>query len=314
MNPAKQKAVPLEIFKPDWPLTNRVTAGTVLRQRYDHNNPYAAMNFADHVGDDPASIAANRRHLQQHIGATAGIQWLTQQHGNQSISIENVIATPIADACLTTTSRLACAVLTADCLPILLCDEKAHCVAAIHAGWRGLAGGIVEHTVANMRNTLKSRKNNASTLTLYAWLGPAIGPDHFEVGDDVLQAFLSSADGSISAADGSAADGSVSAADGFGSKTNGPKSKQSAHPIKCHSANETTIEEDSGRAAVKLAFKTVGEKLHADLYQLATLQLNACGVLNIYGGGECSTCDAERFYSYRREPITGRMASFILRH
>jgi len=156
---------------------------------------------------------------------------------------------PSADAGFSTQAGLVCAVLTADCLPVLLCDRDATRVAAAHAGWRGLAGGILESSI---------RALDTDPARLMVWLGPAIGPASFEVGDEVRQVFV----------------------------------------------------DQHAQAAAAFSATTDGRWL-ADLYRLASIRLQAAGVDAIYGGGFCTFSDRERFYSYRRDGVTGRIASLI---
>lgn len=144
---------------------------------------YATFNLADHVGDDPAHVRANRERLRQAAALPAEPSWLRQVHGTEVVDAESVTADTVADGSYATEPGTVCAVLTADCLPIFLCDRRGTTVAALHAGWRGLATGIVEAGVARL---------GVPGAALYAWLGPAIGPRVFEVGDDVRDAFVHS--------------------------------------------------------------------------------------------------------------------------
>ena len=166
---------------------------------------------------------------------------------------------PEADAALARQPGKICAVMTADCLPLLVCDEAGTVVAAAHAGWRGLAGGVVEATVEAM---------NVAPERLLVWLGPAIGPQAFEVGEEVRQAFM--------AHDPAAA--------------------------KAFAPSPALITQDSGLGT---------RKWLADIFLLVRQRLALLGVDRVYGGGLCTYTDAERFYSYRRDRVTGRMASLI---
>lgn len=234
-------------FTPDWPVPDTVVARITTRLGGVSARPYDSFNIATHVGDRPEAVAANRASLQQMLPGKP--RWLTQNHGTQvaddatDFSIE-----VLADACVTAERGAVCAVMTADCLPVLLCNVEGTEVAAVHAGWRGLASGVIEAAVAQMRSTPSQ---------LLAYLGPAIGPTAFEVGDDVRMAFVP---------------GHPSAAD---------------------------------------AFQRAGARWYCDLYILARQRLHALGVTQIYGGDACTFRDAERFYSYRRDGATGRMASLI---
>ncbi|MEP5568053.1 MAG: peptidoglycan editing factor PgeF [Halioglobus sp.] len=145
--------------------------------------PWRSLNLGHHVGDAPESVTANREQLRASLPAGSYIQWLNQVHGTRVIKATGN-GCPEADACWTDQPGVACAVMTADCLPVLLASEDGRVVAAAHAGWRGLLGGVLEQTVAAM---------DVDPLKLLAWMGPAIGPQAFEVGPEVRQAFLDEA-------------------------------------------------------------------------------------------------------------------------
>ena len=163
---------------PDWPAPVRVRALSTTRSGGVSRAHFASMNLALHVGDDPQDVAENRRRLQKRIGVP--VAWLEQVHGRE-VTEADPAATPVADALLTRRAGLACAVMTADCLPVLLCDRAGSVVAAAHAGWRGLAAGVLEATVERMATPPEE---------LLAWIGPAIGPAAFEVGEEVRAAFV----------------------------------------------------------------------------------------------------------------------------
>ena len=205
------------------------------------------LNLGQHVGDDAAHVSANRASLRALLPSDP--VWLNQVHGADVVDAGTVSGVPDADASFATTPGVVCAVLTADCLPVLFCDLSGQVVAAAHAGWRGLAAGVLGNTVARMRD--------AGAQQIQAWLGPAIGSRRFEVGVDVLQAFA----------------GLDPAGRHFALQANG--------------------------------------KYLADIYALARLALHACGVDLFAGGDFCTVEDAPRFYSYRRDGVTGRMASLI---
>jgi YfiH family protein len=232
---------------PDWPAPTNVRAVQTTRIGGVSAGPYASLNLGDHVGDDPAAVAQNRALLR--INLPADPVWLKQVHGNAVVDADSAGGVPEADASVARKPGTVCAVMTADCLPLLLCDEAGTVVAAAHAGWRGLAGGVVEAAV---------RAINVAPERLLVWLGPAIGPQTFEVGEDVRQAFLSHHAGAVQ------------------------------------------------------AFAPHGDgKWLADIYLLARQRLALLGVSRVYGGGLCTYSDSERFYSYRRNGATGRMASLI---
>ncbi|MGQ0700975.1 MAG: peptidoglycan editing factor PgeF [Panacagrimonas sp.] len=170
------------IVEPDWPRHPRVGACFTTRTDGASAAPYDSFNLAHHVGDDPAHVADNRRRLRSTLELRHEPAWLDQVHGVRVAQAGQVAADRCADASWTGDREgPACAILTADCLPILLADDDGTCVAAAHAGWRGLATGVLESTVLDLP-VLASR--------LSAWLGPAIGPRAFEVGAEVRDAFV----------------------------------------------------------------------------------------------------------------------------
>lgn len=240
----------------DWPAPENVAALVTTREFGSSQRPYAHFNIADHVKDRPESVAYNRELLQQALQLDKPVQWLQQVHGIDVYDACPDNLQPQADALYTREIKQACAIMTADCLPVLLCDDSGSEVAAAHAGWRGLLGGVLEATVARF---------DSSSSQLIAWMGPAIGPSHFEVGAEVRDAFLASASGMMQ----------QTVAKGF---TENPQRAQ---------------------------------HYYADLYFLARLRLQQMGITRIYGGDWCTYSDPSRFYSYRREATTGRMASII---
>ncbi|WP_298393159.1 peptidoglycan editing factor PgeF [uncultured Azonexus sp.] len=232
---------------PDWPAPANVRALQTLRDGGCSPTPWGSFNLGDHVGDDAARVAANRVRLRAELPGEPC--WLRQVHGVEVVDVAQVAAGTEADAAYATQAGRVCVVMTADCLPVLFCNRQGTVVAAAHAGWRGLLAGVLENTLAAM---------HCPPGEVMAWLGPAIGPDNFEVGDEVRSAFV-------------------------------------AHD-----------------AAAGEAFRPqAGGKWLADLYALARRRLNAAGVVAIHGGGLCTVADAGRFFSYRRDGVTGRMASLI---
>lgn len=169
------------LIQPDWPRHPRVRACFTTRRGGFSGAPYASFNLAHHVGDDPVAVAANRRVLRESLGLDQEPAWLDQVHGTQVLRVGTLPPTTCADAAWTDRTGAACAILSADCLPVLFADDQGRCVAAAHAGWRGLAAGVLEATIAAMP---------VAPGTLSAWLGPAIGPAAFEVGEDVRTAFV----------------------------------------------------------------------------------------------------------------------------
>lgn len=246
-----------DLIVPEWNAPPSVRALITTRRGGVSCGVYDGLNLGDHVGDDPAHVAQNRAALRAVLPAEPA--WLKQVHG-VAVADADALSGPMeADASVARRPGAVCAVLTADCLPLLLCDDAGTVVAAAHAGWRGLAAGVIEHTVRAM---------GVAPASLMAYLGPAIGPAAFEVGDEVRQTFV--------------------AAD--------PAAQQA---FTRHSALSTQ-------------HSPLGtEKWLADIYLLATQQLNRLGVERIHGGGYCTHNDPQRFYSYRRDGATGRMASLI---
>ena len=237
----------LQSIIPDWPAPANVHALVTTRTGGVSQPPYDSFNLADHVGDDPASVRENRALLRGMLPAEP--RWLKQVHGT-AVALADSLGAPVeADAAVAFAPDTVCAVLTADCLPVLFCDAQGTRVASAHAGWRGLASGVLEASVSAMR---------CPPGEILAWLGPAIGPQAFEVGGEVREVFL-------------------------------------------RDLPETSTAFVAG----------VEGKWMADLYELARLRLARAGVVKVFGGGECTFTDSDRFYSYRRDGTTGRMASLI---
>lgn len=165
---------------PDWPAPAWVRAAATTRQGGNSQAAFAGFNLALHVGDDPGHVAANRRQLRESLSLPAEPAWLDQVHGVRSVRADEESMGCQADAAWTDRAGTVCVVMTADCLPLLLCDDEGRYVAAVHAGWRGLADGIIENTVRSLP---------VSPDRLMAWLGPAIGPRAFEVGPEVQARF-----------------------------------------------------------------------------------------------------------------------------
>ncbi len=236
-----------EFLIPDWPAPRHVRALSTTRVGGVSAAPWNSFNLGDHVGDAPASVRANRRILRDAGRLPAEPRWLEQVHGCD-VSMPTLPRSR-ADASFSNRAGEVCVVLTADCLPVLFCNDSGTAVAVAHAGWRGLANGVLERTLACFED---------SPSSLLAWLGPAIGPRHFEVGPEVRAAFV---------------DSHAEAASAF----------------------------RSGKA----------DRWFADIWKLARQRLEAVGVSRIHGGGHCTYEEEERFFSYRRDGETGRMASLI---
>ena len=238
-----------EWIVPDWPAPGNVRALITTRAGGVSLGPYASLNLGPRSGDDMHAVAANRSVLRATLPRDPA--WLRQMHGNQVIDADAPSPPAEADAAVSRRPGTVCAVLVADCVPVLLANRSGSAVAVAHAGWRGLAAGVVENTVRAMP---------CEPGELLAFLGPGIGPAAFEVGADVQEAF---------------------------------------------------VRRDPAAAS---AFTAHGSgKWLADLFALARQRLLRAGVTGIYGGGVCTHSDARRFFSYRRDRITGRMAALIWR-
>ncbi len=237
---------------PEWPLPDNVKAITTTRLGGVSDYPFDSFNLGAHVNDNVCDVSRNRSKLAAECGLPDNaLQWLNQVHGTTVCEAKSDTTIREADASYSSSKGVACVIMTADCLPVLLCDKQGRQVAAVHAGWRGLADGIIEEALATF----------PQPLNVTAWLGPAIGPSAFEVGKDVLDAFYAQFPGL-------------------------PKDTFSPCP-------------------------NVPGKWLANLYLLARIRLQSLGVTDVYGGDFCTFNDESRFYSYRRDQQTGRMASLI---
>lgn len=236
----------LDWLIPDWPAPQHVRACVTTRSTGESVAPYASFNLGVHVGDNLEQVQRNRSYLAQVLQCQP--TWLDQVHGNRVVTAD-ARQTLSADASVSRSVGLACCIMSADCLPVLFTDQAGSCVAAAHAGWRSLAAGVLENTVAHMQ---------VAPQHILAWLGPAIGAEVFEVGGEVREVFMQQ------------------------------------HPI---TEQAFVPSQNPGRWL-------------ADIYQLARIRLAACGVHAVYGGGFCTLTDP-RFYSYRREPVSGRFASLV---
>ena len=234
---------------PEWPAPANVHALSTLRTGGYSSGPYKGFNLADHTGDNAAAVRSNRVLLREHFSLPAEPIWLQQVHSNRIIAADPDKVGDEADGSWTSRAGSVCAVMTADCLPVLICNQQGNKVAAAHAGWRGLHAGVVTNAI---------RKLESDPAELMVWLGPAIGPRAFEVGAEVFRAF-------------------------------------------------------TDRNAENLsAFRRTGDQHWlCDLYQLARIELFNQGLTSVFGGNECTFTDEQRFYSYRRDGDTGRMASLI---
>ncbi|ARN72819.1 peptidoglycan editing factor PgeF [Oceanicoccus sagamiensis] len=180
----------MTVITPDWPAPDNIVALTSTRIGGVSGPPYDSFNVAAHVDDDPAKVEANRQRLFKYCQGIEQIQWLNQTHSATVVNAGDAVC-PDADASFTPLPAIACAVMTADCLPLIACDQQGRQIAAIHAGWRGLAGGVIDATMA---------KFTVPSSEIMVWLGPAISQANFEVGEDVRQQFLQAFNNSDQAA------------------------------------------------------------------------------------------------------------------
>ncbi|EGQ7766808.1 peptidoglycan editing factor PgeF [Vibrio parahaemolyticus] len=238
----------MKTILPNWPAPKNVKAFASTRVGGFSSAPYQGLNLGAHVGDDPSIVEKNRAWLAQQADMPSAPIWLKQTHSTVVAQVSAATTQVLdADGVFTSASNVVCSAMTADCLPILLTNTQGTQVAAVHAGWRGLANGIVENALELFSGEVM------------AWLGPAIGPQAFEVGEDVLQAFVD-----------------------FDSQAH-----QAFTP------------------------RDVEGKWLADMSKLATQRLNKLGITQVFDSGLCTFQDKEDFYSYRRDGVTGRQATFI---
>ena len=232
-----------------WKVPAHIHAGITTRSGGYSVTPYDALNLADHVGDNPECVGQNRELLRRWLGLECQPSWLIQQHGSRVIKLDEFQGPLRADGAYTTQPRRICAVLTADCLPLLLCDRRGTQVAAVHIGWRGFSKNIIAGAISMF---------SCRADELQAWMGPAISGAKYQVGPEVRAA-----------------------------------------------CQQITGNPDVG-------FRAAGPcRWQADLAVLARSQLNAHGIMNIHGGEHCTYTESGLFYSYRRDGLTGRMASLI---
>lgn len=240
----------IEFIQPQWPAPANVKALQTTRIGGVSSGAFASLNLGAHVNDDPVAVAANRQLLSPYLPSEP--VWVNQVHGVEVIDAASSSCLQDADASFTCKTNVVCVTMTADCLPVLLCDKKGTVVVAVHAGWRGLCDGVIEAAVAKMQ---------VPASDVLVWLGPAIGPNAFEVGSDVKDQFVA-------------------------------KDAQAAS-----------------------AFKARSDKWLCDIYLIAQQRLRAIDVTQIYGAGVnedfCTHTDQARFFSFRRNNVTGRMASMI---
>ena len=236
-------------INPEWSAPPGIRAASTLCTGGVSTGVYASWNLGTHVGDDPAHVIANRLLLKQQLALPSEPIWLNQVHGCQVIKASALASGAMADASYSREVGVVCAVMTADCLPLLLCSEDGLSVAVVHCGWRGLLAGIIEQVLINI-----------GSGSLLAWMGPAIGPQAFVVGSEVRQLFI-----------------------------------------------------DKNPDHVQAFFKQSDGQWLADLYKIARTDLGTVGINQIYGGDRCTYSDSDRFFSHRRQGVTGRMATLIWR-
>ncbi len=231
----------------DWFIPEGVKLAFSQRTGGVSQPPYNSLNLGTHVGDDILAVKQNRQLLSQQLGLSAEPAWLEQVHGTEIVNLD-FDDNRVADGSICRTAEHVCAVMTADCLPVLICDKAATQVAAVHAGWRGLCNGIVEAAI---------KQFDAPVECLYIYLGPCIGANAFEVGAEVRHAFI-----------------------------------------------EQHVQTDD-------YFVARGDKYLGDLQGIARYRLTQLGVQHIYQLPHCTYTLNEHYFSYRRESVTGRMASLI---
>ena len=258
------------IHKVEWPVPN-VLAFTTTRQhpqkthslsQHSESTSYSEFNLGDHVGDNPDQVKSNRNYLLNNLSPNSKIQWLEQVHGNKVVTVDSHSFIPlVADAAITQQSNISLAVMTADCLPILLTAADGSEIAAIHGGWKPLAKNIIANTVNCMRTPNKN---------IIAWLGPCIGKAAFEVGEEVKFAFEK-------------------------------KSEKFSSAFSVSPKNQVST---SNKHKVKYL---------ANLAMIAKMQLETLGVNQLHHLNHCTYSDEQQYFSYRRDNVTGRMASIICR-
>lgn len=243
----------IKVVKPNWSVSSKIQSFTTTRNEELPQQPYSSFNLATHVLDDKNKVLSNRRSLVDEFDFKQEPLWLNQQHTANVVYWDGkeYSQPPIADAVWTDKKNLPLVVMTADCLPLLICNKNETIVAAIHAGWKGLAEGIISKTI----QTLPDNPAN-----LQVWIGPSISQKNFEVDTELKEVF-----------------------------------------VKKNSLNNSFF-----------AKSNVAEKYYADLVAIAGLELKILGVKQVFKSGLCTYESKKYFYSYRREPITGRMGSFIL--
>ncbi|MEM8500606.1 MAG: peptidoglycan editing factor PgeF [Pseudomonadota bacterium] len=240
---------------PDWPAPDNIVALTSLRAGGVSKPPYDSWNLADHVGDERSAVSKNRLRLAEFLPTSASMYWMQQVHGDavQSPAIAEQQEVPIGDAWFCQQPEKACCILTADCLPILICDKRGQQVAAVHAGWRGVANRLLFKVMQLFHSPADQ---------LLVWIGPGISLPYFRVGNNVRDTLLST--------------------------------------LRAPFPEASLADDEDGFSYV-------------DLASIARTQCQEFGVAGVYGGEYCSFSDAQRYFSFRRDGVTGRNVSLILR-
>jgi len=275
-NATPGKTGKISVLTPEWPAPQQIHAFTTLRTGGVSKGPYSSLNLGHHVGDDPEAISENWGLLRKQAQLPNLPMLMSQVHGKTVLKAETAKFGEAADAIYTETPHQICTVLTGDCLPILLCDKQGQRVAAVHAGWRGLAIGVLDACLSAWRVPIQE------TLV---WLGPAIGPQGFIVKADVLALFQ---DGGFE----------------INESTFKPVLKDEVSSMRLNEAKQDNAETNA---------ETQDQYWRGNLYALAEQRLQVLGLpkANLFGGGRCTYTEANHFYSFRRDKITGRMASMI---
>lgn len=258
----------MDIIRPDWDAPANVRSLVTTRHGGCSQAPFESFNIAEHVGDKTQNVKKNRKLLTNLLPSEP--IWLNQVHSNKVVDASFTVPGSDADGSYTIQANVVSVVMTADCLPVLICNRQGNAVAALHAGWRGLADGILEQGVKKLLQA-----SQCTPRDLLIWLGPAIGPETFEVGEAVRQAFLRQA------------------------LQHSSDSTPELHQALRHSLRQCFIPSDNQM------------KWFADIYQLARVRLALLGIENVSGGNYCTYSEQETFFSYRRDGKTGRMASLI---
>lgn len=251
----------MEIFRPNWPAPKNVFSFFTSRIGGVSSDPWKASNLSFNVGDKLESVQTNWKLLSKKISLPSSPQLLEQVHGINIVKADCNGSIKIGDGSYSDKAGIVCAVTTADCLPVLICNTQGSLVASVHMGWRGLSKGIISNLIKNLQVPAKD---------LIVHLGPAISQKNFEVGSEVRNIFL-------------------------------------------RECINIDIREKINLCFIKMNKNAADQnnKWKADLYNLAKIYFNEQGIFDIYGGDFCTYSDSEKFYSYRRDGITGRIASLI---